>query len=557
MRRVSQHRRIALLALIAASPDGTISRDRVLGLLWPDRDERTARHLLADSLYVLRRTLGQTSITATGESLRLSADVLSCDVVDFRRALAEERWSDALTLYAGDFLDGFFVRNAAEFDQWALSERNRLRSLAVRAGSSLTTRLELAGEMTEATSVAARTLELNPSDEMLFRNLFRLLIETENRSTAANVARSFIERVALDGTAPSAETLRLLREARAIDGAELVVVVPASRAQRGTHTIDSITASLIARGRHQWHQRTRAAIERAIGYFARAVDRDPRATDGWCGLADSWTVLGGRGYAPMDLAATRAAESANRALALDDSSSAVHASLGGVEIVRRRWDAAEAALRNAIRIDSRNADAHHWLSMVFLTGFGARERAIREQAIAATLNPISAIQVGALGWQRYLAGAYELSRKDMEPVVDLNADLEEAHAGVARAAARLGDEKTVMETIAAGLSRRNDLRGNLLAEQASALALLGDSARARRLATSARVYGATPINLALAWATLGEGRRALEWLERDGFRVYWAPHAVWWDPRFDDVRDDARFVRIRERVDRVWDPEWR
>ena len=44
-RRVVQRRRIALLALMACAPDGTIGRDRLLGLLWPESDERTARQL--------------------------------------------------------------------------------------------------------------------------------------------------------------------------------------------------------------------------------------------------------------------------------------------------------------------------------------------------------------------------------------------------------------------------------------------------------------------------------------------------------------------------------
>src|SRR6476660_10489913 len=80
-RRASQQRRMALLALIASAPGGAITRARLLGLLWPDRDERVARHLLADSLYVLRRTLGGDAIIAAGDALRLSSDVVSTDVV--------------------------------------------------------------------------------------------------------------------------------------------------------------------------------------------------------------------------------------------------------------------------------------------------------------------------------------------------------------------------------------------------------------------------------------------------------------------------------------------
>ena len=144
-RRASQQRRIALLALIASSPDGSISRDRVMAVLWPELDERSARHLLADSLCILRRTLGDAAITTSGETLRLAPAVVWSDVAEFRSALAGERWSDALELYRGDFLDGFNLRNAADFDQWASAERDRLRTSATRAASALTNALERAG----------------------------------------------------------------------------------------------------------------------------------------------------------------------------------------------------------------------------------------------------------------------------------------------------------------------------------------------------------------------------------------------------------------------------
>ena len=197
-RRASQQRRIALLALIASSPGGSVSRDRVLGLLWPDRDERAARHLLADSLYILRRTLGDTAITVSSETLHLSPDVVWSDVGEFRSALAEERWSDAVELYRGDFLDGFNLRSAADFDQWTSTERARLRASATRAASALTVALESAGRISEAVAAAERRLELAVHDEAALRDLVRLLNAADNRARAAAVARGFVERLSLD-----------------------------------------------------------------------------------------------------------------------------------------------------------------------------------------------------------------------------------------------------------------------------------------------------------------------------------------------------------------------
>ena len=259
---------------------------------------------------------------------------------------------------------------------------------------------------------------------------------------------------------------------------------------RPARTVDSETATIIARGRHHWHQRTRASVERAIAYFTRAAERDARAVDAWFGLSDCWVVMG-RPRLRAGWRRDRSRGHERRASPrLDDTRSSVHAAIGGVNILRRRWHDAERALRRAILLDPQNADAHHWLSLTLLTGFGAREEAIREQAIAARLNPVSPVLSGALAWQRYLRGEYRSSRSSMEPVLDLNAELEEGHAGLVRAAARMGDEATVMTTLAAGLAKRRDLRGDLLAEQASALAVLGDSVRARRLALEASAHGA-------------------------------------------------------------------
>jgi len=537
LRRASQQRRLALLALVASSPDASISRDRLVGFLWPERDERTARHLLADSLYVLRQALGNESIAATTESVRLSGG-LRIDVSEFNQALAEERWGDALALYRGDFLDGFYVRNAADFDQWALAERTRLRDLATRAASAWSRELEKAGRIPEAAAAAERALALAPLDESVFRDLVSQLVASGNRARAESIARDFSRRLEEElGVSPSVETMRLLRRAR----------------PRG---VDATTSSIIAQGRYHWHQRTPQAVQRAITYFKRAVERDDRAADAWCGLADAWSVLGGRGYAPAATAIARASEYAGRALAIDDGLAAVHISLGGVHIVRRRWHDAVSSLRRAIALDPQSADAHHWLSLTLLTGFGARDEAIREQTIAATLNPVSPVQVSSLGWQRYLRGEYDLARAVMEPAVDLSVEIEEAPAGLARVAARLGDEKTVMATIAAGLMRRDEGRGDLLAEQASACAVLGDAGRGRALALEASACGATQFNVALAWASLGDVGQAIDALERESFGVYWTPHVLWWDPLFEDVRGRARFTKIRERVERAWLPEF-
>lgn len=556
--RAAQRRRLALLALLGSSPDATLSRDQLVGLLWPDSDEETARHLLADSVYLLRRALGQEAIVASGEELRLAPEVVGVDVPAFRRAAAAARWREALALYRGHFMDGFLVRNAGEFDRWVEQERTRLRHDAARSASALASALEEQGQTQEAVSWAERVLELSPYDEAGFRRLLDLLVTLGNRSRAEASARSFVERLQQElGVPPSDETMRAIRAARAAPPDEAIVVVtPATQARTRGRTCDLITHNLMLHGRYLWHRRTRPAVERAIGYFTRATERNPRSAEAWSGLADAWSVLGCRGHLPAQDAAGRAAPCAERAVALDASLSGAHASVGCVAMVRREWVRAEASFRSAIALDPGNADAHHWLANVLLTGYGRRDEALKEQSVGAQLNPISPVAVGTLGWHHYLRAEFALSRAEFERAVDLDTDFEEGHVGLVRAAARLGDQPAAEAALDAGLARRSDLRGDLLAEGAAALAVLGERDRARERADQAASLGALPISLGLAWASLGDADRAFAWLESDDFQLYWAPHAVWWDPRFDALRDDPRFARVRERVKQAWQPEW-
>lgn len=129
-------RALALLALLAASEGKGVSRDRILGVLWPDSDAERARHAMSQTLYSLRRTLGVDVVLSTPE-LRLDSSLLTSDLQEFRAAVRGKTWSDTSALYAGPFLEGFYLADAPEFERWVESERAALATAAIRAIESL------------------------------------------------------------------------------------------------------------------------------------------------------------------------------------------------------------------------------------------------------------------------------------------------------------------------------------------------------------------------------------------------------------------------------------
>jgi len=125
-RRVVQRHRIALLALLSLSPGHGLSRERLLGYLWPESDPEHARQLLNQAVYQLRKGLGEDAIESAGDELRLNVERICSDVVEFEAAVASRSHSQAVALYRGPFLDGFYLSEAVEFERWVEGERARL-----------------------------------------------------------------------------------------------------------------------------------------------------------------------------------------------------------------------------------------------------------------------------------------------------------------------------------------------------------------------------------------------------------------------------------------------
>jgi len=103
---LSQSKRAALLTyLVLAHPEELYRRDHLLGLFWPDLDQRHGRNALSQSLSFLRRELGEGVLVTRGaEEVGADALAITSDVHAFEEAVAAEDWATALEAYGGDLL---------------------------------------------------------------------------------------------------------------------------------------------------------------------------------------------------------------------------------------------------------------------------------------------------------------------------------------------------------------------------------------------------------------------------------------------------------------------
>lgn len=184
----TQRRRLALLALLAAGPDGGTSRERIAAFLWPDADPARTRHSLDDALSALRRDLGASLFLGVA-TLRLNPEVLTSDVAERADALRRGDLERAVALHSGPFLEGFAVPGADELERWIDQERGRCRAEQARALDSLASQATSRGDADAAIRWRSTRVALDPLDTRATLRLLEAHVAAGRHVEALRLAR--------------------------------------------------------------------------------------------------------------------------------------------------------------------------------------------------------------------------------------------------------------------------------------------------------------------------------------------------------------------------------
>jgi len=206
------------------------SREALSALLWGESAEGRARASLRTVLWDLRQHVPD-HVLADRQSVSFATDVAHwVDVHDFSTTvegilssaqvrsdsaplLTEEQveaLEDVLDLYRGDFLAGFYISEAPNFESWVLRKREWARQLAIQGWHQLVVHYAAEQAYLSGIDAASQLLEIAPWQEETHRQLMRLLALSGQRGAA--LAQYETCREMLDeelGVEPTTET-RLL-----------------------------------------------------------------------------------------------------------------------------------------------------------------------------------------------------------------------------------------------------------------------------------------------------------------------------------------------------------
>jgi len=211
----AQPRRLAILAMLARAGRTGVTREKALALLWSDEPEERGRRSLNQAVYSLRRDLGSEDALLGSKDLRLNLDRIEVDTIAFDDAIKRNDFDEAVRLYTGPFLDGFFLPRAPDFDQWVRAERAALALEYARALESAALGADKRRDTRVAVDLWRKLAAIDPLNARVAMSVMNALVAAGDVTGALQHARLHETLVDQEvGLPPDADVVAFARQLR-------------------------------------------------------------------------------------------------------------------------------------------------------------------------------------------------------------------------------------------------------------------------------------------------------------------------------------------------------
>ncbi len=181
--RFRSRRTIALLGYLAAE-QRPVARELLTALFWPDWTHARGRANLRRDLHNLAQILPNCWELDRQSVAFIPSAYTTVDLYQLQGLETEERWGEAAELLGGEFLEGLYLDDNSEFENWLLSERERWRARAETILERVIEGQWQRGRYANALHHAQRLIQLAPWNEKIHSQIMRLLAWTGQRGAA-------------------------------------------------------------------------------------------------------------------------------------------------------------------------------------------------------------------------------------------------------------------------------------------------------------------------------------------------------------------------------------
>jgi eukaryotic-like serine/threonine-protein kinase len=319
-----------------------------------------------------------------------------------------------------------------------------------------------------------------------------------------------------------------------------------------TDTANPRAYQLYLKGRFHFGKRTKEDLLRSIESYEQAISHDANFALAYVGIADSYSVMTGYGYAAPNDVFPKAKAAARRALQLDPDLAEAHAAYAMIAAEYDwNWAEAEREYKRSIELNPNVALTHYQYGGAYLTPLGRFDEAAVEIKRALELEPLSVPHAANLGSLYVFARKNDLAVEQCREALSLEPNHPTAKWALAFAYNASGMHAEAISTCEPAL-RADPGNQDCLQMVGYAYAKTGRRREAEEVIRKFEELGRTGYVIAyrpaVIYALLGDKERAFAGLEKSFAARDWDIARINVDPFVDSLRDDPRFESLIKRM---------
>lgn len=305
------------------------------------------------------------------------------------------------------------------------------------------------------------------------------------------------------------------------------------------------------KGRFFWNKRTDASLKKGLDYFRDAIHLDPAFAEAYVGVADSYATLGLYAVLPPKQAFPAAKDAGSRALQMDNTLAAAHATLGFIYFYYE-WNPSLSSdeFQRALLANPHYAMGHSWYAES-LAARGQFSEAVAEAHRALQDDPLSMIIGSNAGWTYALAGQYEQAVETLKKAMEIDPTFPRTHFRLGQVYEQRGEYALAISEFEQAVRLAKDdpyYDGSL----GHGYAVSGNLQQARmvleKLQDRAKHQYVPPYAIAVVYAGMGNRDEAFRWLQKALEDRSTSMVFLRSDPEFASLRSDPRFSQLSKTV---------
>lgn len=200
-----------------------ISREKLAYLFWEDSEAESAKYNLRYNIWCINKLFKSNDfnepliVSEPNRTFLSSSYDVYFDAEEFNNDA--ERMDDLIknkALYHGDFLEGFYIKNSYQYNDWLFYKRETYQKNYVKSLNQLLSIYKSNDDYSNGCQLLEEMIRLNPLDEDSYNALIEMYIESGDRHSALKQYNRCIHMLREElNLSPKESTLKLLSRIKA------------------------------------------------------------------------------------------------------------------------------------------------------------------------------------------------------------------------------------------------------------------------------------------------------------------------------------------------------